>query len=109
MKEEVTATCIYDSKGMKLHSLYANTGGSIYNLTPIRESVGPKAYNSFKEMYETVLGNLKASGFKVCTWDEMGTILYNVQFIDINKPTEINRYGFAWDGTIESESEVYDR
>ena len=50
-------------------------------------------YRFFDEMYSAVLEILKANNFYVHTWEMFESILYDVDFIDVDN-WEIKRYSY---------------
>ena len=49
-------------------------------------------YTTFKDMYDSVLCILKENDFKVERYKQIDTYLYNIQWIDCNRPWEVLRY-----------------
>lgn len=93
MKNANVATVIFQtSKEYKVYSLCVNTQDSLIKLVPTSE---PKTYGSLNGMYEAVIRILNANHYTVHKWNEFGTTFYNIQFIDLDNPTQVNRYGIT--------------
>jgi hypothetical protein len=91
--KKVTATVIY--KGHRCYNLTVNHKG---NLIPLirydMDSNLPFDYPSFQDMYAAVLNTIKFNRFTVFHHHEFNSDWYDIQFIDINNPVKINKYGF---------------
>jgi hypothetical protein len=98
MKNTTAIVIFQTSAKYKVYSLYVNTNDSLIKLVPTSES---KTYGSLNGMYEGVIRILNANNFKVHKWNEFGTTFYNINFIDLDNPTQVNRYGI----TLEREQD----
>lgn len=81
------ATVVY--KDTTLKSIIVNHNGNLIKL-----SVTDTPYATFNVMYKAILSILKANSYYVSCFDDFHAKFYNIQFIDMNKPTDINKYGY---------------
>lgn len=87
----VSAICVYH--GTTIYNLTVNYKGDITTLKRYDISDNnAKEYNSFKEMYKTILKILKTNNFKVTYTEDFMRRWYNIQFIDVLNPTRIETF-----------------
>lgn len=53
-------------------------------------------YYSWHTLYEDILGVIRMNGFYLSSYEQFGRRWYDIQFINIAKPWEINRYSHSW-------------
>lgn len=90
---KVTATAIYkENRLYNLSVLHSN------NLIPLVRyeltGVQPYKYPDFQALYTAVLNLLKNNGFYVDSYTEFGCRWYNIQFLNLENPVKLEKYGY---------------
>lgn len=90
-------TVIYDAKTNYLFNITVNPlrGGKItlLNAKMTNNKLEP-AYKdaTFKSAYHSALNIIKNNGFYCNSWRDFGATFYEINWIDINNPTEVHYY-----------------
>ena len=61
-----------------------------YNFT---DKIKPYKYNSFNDVYKSLLNILKANNFYCGYYKEFNKTWYDISFIDLDNPIVINKFG----------------
>ena len=93
--KKASATVLYKGSTNQIYYLALNYKN---NLIPMinysREKVQPYKYPTFNAMYKTVLNFAKNNGFYYASYKEFNCTWYDIQWIDIENPEKIEKYGF---------------
>lgn len=94
--KKASAICIYDPGTNQIYNLTINHNMNCIPLIQYKasEKINPYKYNNFNEVYETVLTIARNNGYYYSNYNEFGLTWYDIQWIDINNPTSINKYGY---------------
>lgn len=99
MKKVKGCTVIYKSGTNQIYNITVNTPSEVmvtllqYSDTNANDQ--PYRYSSFQMLYRTVLQILHNNNWYVGSHSAFGGIWYHIDFIDLNNPTEIHRFGTA--------------
>ena len=66
-----------------------------YGVEDIERPVMYKHY-SFHAMYDDILSVIRSNGYYLSSYENFGRRWYDIQFISMAKPYEINRYSHSW-------------
>ena len=91
--KKVTATVIY--KNNQICNLTVNHCGilvclALHDETSVNDSNEKK---TFQSLYKTVLKILKNNNYYCSYYEELGLRWYDIQFINLEKPVEIEKFG----------------
>ena len=91
--KKVTATVIY--KDNCIYNLTVNNKGRLTTLIAYDETdvKHPYANRTFQTMYKSVLNILKNNNFYCGYYEEFGKRWYDIQFINLENPVEVNKFG----------------
>ena len=85
---KVSATVIY--KDNWIYNLTVNHKGKLTALIAYDET---DVNRNFQTMYKSVLNILKNNNFYCGYYEEFGKRWYDIQFINLDNPVEINKFG----------------
>ena len=90
---KVSVTVIY--KDNWIYNLTVNHKGKLITLVAYDETdvKHPYANRTFQTMYKSVLNILKNNNFYCDYYEEFGKRWYDIQFINLENPVEINKFG----------------
>lgn len=88
---KVKAICIYrDNKVYNLTALLKDTEVTLIHYD--QEDEIPYQYDTFRDLYMSVLGVLKGNNMYCGHYTEFNREWYDISFIDLDNPTEISKY-----------------
>lgn len=97
MRKVKGCTVIYKSGTNQIYNITVNTDGAIsiplLHYSDANDNDQPYRYSSFQLLYYTVLQILHNNNWYVGSHDAFGGKWYHIDFIDLNNPTEIHRFG----------------
>jgi len=89
--KKCVATVIY--RNNMVYNLTVNCRGESIPLVRYDlNGVTPYKYESFQRMYHAILNTLANNNFYVEKFHDFGKTLYNIQFINLDNPVEIERF-----------------
>lgn len=91
--KKVSATVIY--KDNLIYNLTVNHKGNLITLVAYDETSVKHPYEkrTFKTMYKSILNILKNNNFYCGYYEEFGKWWYDIQFINLENPVEVNKFG----------------
>lgn len=90
---KVRAICVYkDNRIYNLTALHKDTDVALIHYDLEDTKITPCPHDSFEEMYKDVLEVLKSNNMYCGYYTDFNKRCYNISFIDLNNPTEVNRY-----------------
>ena len=91
--KKASATVIY--KDNMIYNLTVNHKNSIIPLVRynLKDSPKPYKYTCFNDLYKAVLSILKNNGFYTGFYTQFGQRWYDIQFINLDNPVEIEKFG----------------
>lgn len=89
--KKASAIVIYSKKENRIINLSFKYNQSLIDLT--RCVTGDK-FNSFNAIYQRILTIAKMNNTYFASYNEFGAKWYDIQWIDINNPFRIDKYGF---------------
>lgn len=94
--KKCVATALY--KDNQLYNLTVNYKGSI---TPLvcyspNDQIKPYKYDSFTDMYTSILTVLRVNGYYCKSWLDFGALWFDIQFINIENPFIVNIYPYSY-------------
>ena len=94
--KKASATVIYDSVSNQIYNLTINHNGEYINLIhyDLNKSPQPYKYETFQGLYETILNFARNNGYYYGRYQAFGSTWYDIQWIDLNNPTIISKYGY---------------
>lgn len=90
---KVSAICIYKDNrvyNLTVHSKYSLT--TLIQYHPEDTTLTPYQHTSFEELYKSVLEVLKSNSMYCGKYTAFERDIYDIAFIDLDNPTEVNRY-----------------
>ena len=93
--KKVTATVIY--KDNMLYNLTVVHKNAIIPLVrySLEKDTKPYKYTCFNDLYKSVLNILKNNGFYTGFYTQFGRKWYDIQFINLNNPVNIEKFGLC--------------
>lgn len=91
--KQVVATCIYkDNMIFQLVVQYKERSVTLVSYDE-ESRLKPYRYEYFDNMYKDVLSILRQNGYYTKSFSAFNRVFYNINFIDLDRPTKISRYG----------------
>ena len=92
--KKATATVIY--KNNMIYNLTVNHKNAIIPLVryDLNDNPKPYKYACFNDLYKAVLNLLKNNGFYTGFYTQFGRQWYDIQFINLENPVVIEKFGF---------------
>lgn len=96
---KVTAICVHDNMKQIYNLSVVTSQGITIELVRYKkgDKIKPYCYFDFQDLYKSVLNLLKQNDFYVSKYTAFESDFYNVNFIDMNNPCKIEKYGFKGD------------
>ena len=81
----VNCTALYEITlhGYTLHAVATKHRTTTIELVSLRNA----DFNKFIDMYDAILKTLKANNYRVRTWEQFGSIWYDVDFVELQQGT----------------------
>jgi len=87
--KKASATVVYSSEQKKVFNVSIVQDGKIIPLN----NANPE-YTTINSIICLVLMLAKNNGFYISSYNDFGVTWYNIQFVDIDNPSSINKFGY---------------